>query len=156
MINKTSMTAIGLHASRVIFAYALLVGLVTENAYAQPPGSYQQSCGNIFFDGRTLTASCRDMAGGTSNSTLDVTRCTPGGDIFNANGTLECSMNGTLPPPGSYQLSCQLFRTIGFTLIAQCKNDNGDFVGDPQGGTQLPGFNRCIGDILNFDAQLVD
>src|SRR5262249_39135927 len=91
---------------------------------------------------------------GSSNTSLIVTDCTPGSDIFNVDGTLECSAGGTLPPSGSYQASCRFFRTRASTLIAQCKNDNGSFVGQPQGATQLSDFHRCIADILNFDGQL--
>jgi hypothetical protein len=100
------------------------------------------------------------MSGGrSSNVQLDVSQCTLGSDIFNADGTLECNRGG-FPPSGSYQNSCRLFYVIGPSLFAQCKNDSNIFVGPGDRGTSLPSssqpasFGQCLGDILNFDGEL--
>lgn len=67
---------------------------VSGMAFAQrwfrvPPGSYQQSCSGIRFDGRTLTARCLDKRGREVRTSLaNPHRCRR--DIANINGTLMC------------------------------------------------------------------
>jgi len=56
-----------------------------------PGGSYQQTCGNIGLNGRTLVATCRTMKGRMQRTSLaNVDRCV--GDIGNNNGQLNCNM----------------------------------------------------------------
>lgn len=59
-----------------------------------PQGSYQQSCREIQFDGRTLTASCRQRFNRYETSSLDVRRCRRGADIENDRGELACEEAG--------------------------------------------------------------
>jgi hypothetical protein len=56
----------------------------------RPEGSYLQSCTAIRFDGRFLSADCRDRRGRVSSSQLDVRSCPPGSDIFVRRGELSC------------------------------------------------------------------
>ena len=55
-----------------------------------PPGSYQQSCRNVTFDGRFLSAQCADRRGRYQDSRLDVRGCNRGDDIANRDGELVC------------------------------------------------------------------
>lgn len=75
------------------FFYAgALIGLsvltTTASFAQQPPGSYQQSCGNIRFDGRQLSAVCADRFGRRVPTSLMVDNCASA--ISNDNGQLTC------------------------------------------------------------------
>ena len=74
----------------VVPALLLVSGLAfAQRRFRFPPGSYQQTCSDIRFDGRTLTARCLDKRGRrvrTSMARPD--RCRR--DIANINGTLMC------------------------------------------------------------------
>jgi hypothetical protein len=77
------------------FAVVLLAVLAGGSlALAQPsrwlpPGSYQQSCNDIRFDGRTLTATCLSRGGRRVRTSLaNPQRCRR--DVANINGTLMC------------------------------------------------------------------
>ncbi len=64
-------------------------GLALAQPFALPRGSYRQSCSNIRFDGRTLTATCLDRRGRSIRTSLaNPRRCRR--DIANINGTLMC------------------------------------------------------------------
>jgi hypothetical protein len=72
----------------VLSVVALCAGLAL--AQARPPrGSYQQTCTNISFDGRTLTASCMNMNGRRVRASMTgAALCRR--DIANINGALQC------------------------------------------------------------------
>ncbi|HWZ43537.1 MAG TPA: CVNH domain-containing protein [Candidatus Saccharimonadales bacterium] len=114
---------------------------------APPPGSYTQSCRDIFRTGNTLHASCKNRAGAFVSAKLDnINQCV--GPIEAFDGALGCSTGGA-PPPGSYTQSCRdIFRT-GNTLHASCKTRDGRFV-----ATTLDNINQCAGPIEEFDGQL--
>jgi len=71
-----------------------------------PPGSYQQSCRDIYVNGTTLYATCKTRDGGwssTPTSLSNTNQCI--GGVLNIDGVLRCSM-GEAPPNGSYMRSC--------------------------------------------------
>jgi hypothetical protein len=73
-------------------AAAIVLGAVTL-AHAQvPPGSYLQSCSNVRFDGRQLSAVCADRYGRRVPTSLMVGNC--GSAISNVNGQLACEYGG--------------------------------------------------------------
>ena len=78
----------------LIIALLFLTGpLLASRAQAQvPPGSYQQSCGNIRFDGRMLSAVCADRYGRRVPTSLMVGNC--GSAVSNDNGQLTCEYGG--------------------------------------------------------------
>jgi hypothetical protein len=71
---------------------ALAVGMFGAGAAiadTPPPGSYQQSCYSITYEGGTLTATCLTITGtGVSTRLPFANRCN--GDIANINGSLIC------------------------------------------------------------------
>ncbi len=83
---------------RTIFIGVVIAGASGTAAIAQqPPGSYRQSCSNIRFDGRQLSAICADGVGRRVPTSLFVDRCI--GGISNQNGQLYCQAGG---PPQNY------------------------------------------------------
>jgi hypothetical protein len=117
--------------------------------YAQPPGSYRNSCdlGRTRVEGNTLFSSCKDRVGNFHDTQLDeFNLCV--GDIFNDNGLLKCNKGAALPP-GSYTQSCEVSSVTGTTLHSNCKDRNGNF--HP---TDLEHFDQCIGDIFNDNGTL--
>jgi hypothetical protein len=80
------------------FVWVLVVALIAvvaggSLAFAQPRrlplGSYRQSCTNIMFDGRVLSATCLSISGRRVRTSLaNPNRCRR--DIANINGTLMC------------------------------------------------------------------
>ncbi len=78
----------------LIIALVFLSGpMLASRAQAQmPPGTYQQSCGNIRFDGRMLSAVCADRYGRRVPSSLMVGNC--GSSVANDNGQLTCDYGG--------------------------------------------------------------
>ena len=72
-------------------------------AFAQPGGSYQQTCRNIGVRGSTLHADCQNTSGGWQSTQLrDYNRCR--GEIQNINGNLQCtaSNQGGYGPGDAY------------------------------------------------------
>ena len=92
-----------------IFWLALpaLVLVPLASAAAQVPGSYRQSCRNVYQTGSQLSADCKGP-GGFTHSTLDLNRCR-GQGVFNAYGRLACgNVQGSVedgggPPRGGYE-----------------------------------------------------
>jgi CVNH domain len=76
----------------------IVVTSATVSFAQQPPGSYKQSCSNIRFDGRKLSAVCADGIGRRVPTSLLVDRCV--GGISNQNGQLYCEAGG---PPRAYE-----------------------------------------------------
>jgi len=85
---------------KLVFGLAgaiVLAGLsVSPSAQAQPPGSYRESCRDIWIRGSTLNAVCRTVRGGERPTALNIARCV--GDIGNNNGHLVCNGGQPVPP----------------------------------------------------------
>lgn len=75
-------------------AVSVFVSVIGSSASfaQQPPGSYQQSCGNVRFDGVQLSAVCADRFGRRVPTSLMVRNCM--GGISNNNGQLVCQAGG--------------------------------------------------------------
>lgn len=129
---------------------ALLLGIGTARAAPNPPGSYTQTCRDIFVNGTSLVASCKDFHGnwpsrGTTTTLQTYTSCV--GDIFNSGGRLTCAL--AKPPPGSYQKTCNdLNFDANQHLNAQCRDFSGNLV-----ATGLD-TKKCRDDISNVDSHL--
>jgi hypothetical protein len=83
----------------VFHAVAILgLNLLTATAASaqQPPGSYRQTCSNIRFDGRQLSAVCADRVGRRMPTSLMVDNCASA--ISNDNGQLTCEAGRRGPP----------------------------------------------------------
>lgn len=135
------------------FFVATLFAVVAQKSFADipPPGSYTQSCRDIWIEGVTLHANCKDLSGQfVPSPPLDISTC-KGGDIFNANGQLGCKPPAHRPnPPGSYLGSCtRVSVDSNDTLHATCKNRAGEWI-----ATHLDNISTCRGVIENQDGQL--
>jgi hypothetical protein len=74
-----------------VVLFAVLAGgsLALAQPWRLPSGSYQRSCSDVRFDGRTLTATCLSKSGRRVRTSLaNPNRCRR--DIANINGTLMC------------------------------------------------------------------
>jgi len=124
-------------------------------ADAIPRGSYQQSCSDFYTDGTTLSATCRTRDGDSNYTTLrDYNDCD--GDIANVNGRLQCVAshddgqdNDGWEPRGSYRDTCRNVDVEGYTLQAECRDQNGRWR-----YTELQNYRSCRGDIFNFNGML--
>lgn len=122
-----------------------------------PPGSYQQTCKDVYADWNVLTATCRTRYGQWNYTTLrDYRDCE--GDIANQNGRLVCTRDdsdddddddGGWTPRGSYRDTCRRIDVEGGTLTAECSDRNGRWR-----YTELPNFRACRGDIANVNGML--
>jgi CVNH domain len=111
-----------------------------------PPGSYQQSCRDMFVDQRNLNASCKDRSGRFRNALLlDYRNCQ--GDIWNGDGQLLC--NREAPPGGSYAQSCRDIVAEAGNVRATCRRMNGSWQ-----ASFLPNYRGCVGDLWNHDGVL--
>jgi hypothetical protein len=73
----------------VFAVVSICAGLALAQPARPPSGSYRQTCTNITFDGRVLTATCLNQNGRrvrTSMGRANLCRR----DIANINGTLMC------------------------------------------------------------------
>jgi len=61
-----------------------------RDRYDPPPGSYLEDCRDIEFDGRYITAECRDRRGRWTETDLDLRTCDRGDDIVVRDGELYC------------------------------------------------------------------
>jgi len=153
---------------------ALVFGTATP-AFAQPGGSYQQTCRKIGVRESTLYAECQNTGGGWQSTQLrDYNRCR--GEIQNINGSLQCTgdnrrgpgdydhdrdrdhdhdgdrdhdrdrYNGA--PRGSYYQTCQNVQVNGNTLTASCQKKNGKLR-----NTSLHNYRQCR-DIENDNGKL--
>ena len=92
--------------SLAIFAAFICALSMAEPAWAQPNGSYLQSCRDVRVAGKyrpdaLLLAECQTRKGSWRESSLYYKSCR--GDIYNDNGTLRCQGGqagnpGSLPP----------------------------------------------------------
>ena len=84
---------------RLWLALPALLVVPLWGAAAQVPGSYRQSCRNVYQTGSMLSADCK-ANGGVTHSTLDLNRCR-GQGVFNAYGRLACgNVQGTADEGG--------------------------------------------------------
>lgn len=138
---------------------ATLAGLLAPagSAWAQPNGSYLQTCRDVRVAGKyrpdaLLLAECQTKKGYWRESSLYYKSCR--GDIYNDNGTLRCQGGqagnpGTLPP-GSWQASCRNAYIDSRTLYADCRKVNGRWT-----DARL-NLNACPwGPVANNNGQLV-
>ncbi len=140
--------------------------------YGPPQGSYLQSCRDVSFDGRYLSAACRDRSGRYEGSRLDVRDCERGDDIVNRDGELSCEdrrgdnqdddqddnggynnggyNNGgnTRLPRGSYQQSCRNATVDRDVLRAECQDRNGNW------RRSTLNVDNCRSDIANDNGEL--
>jgi hypothetical protein len=104
---------------KLIKVVLALMGLVafaglSSSAHAQfavPPGSYQQTCQDIFIARAfQLNAQCNDggIIPGLNGSAVDLRFCAGGGDISNDHGLLNCVPLAANVPGGSYRQNCEL------------------------------------------------
>jgi hypothetical protein len=127
----------------IIAGFALaVVTIVAAPAEAAkfPPGSYLQSCRNVYLDSSSgkqkLYAECPDQQGAWQHSGMQYQKCS--GDIANQNGKLICA--GQAPsgaqgpsngggaaalPAGSWQQSCRSPQLNGSMLTATCLRGGG-------------------------------
>ena len=78
------------YTSALAVAVLALAFATAAPAFAQPGGSYQQTCRNIGVRGSTLYAECQNTGGGWQSTQLrDYDRCR--GEIQNINGNLQCT-----------------------------------------------------------------
>jgi hypothetical protein len=61
-----------------------------RDRFEAPAGSYLQFCRDVEFDGRYITAECRDRRGRWTETELDLRRCDRGDDIIVRDGELYC------------------------------------------------------------------
>ena len=122
------------------------VGLATAPAWSAsgpPPGSYLQSCRNVYLDSSTgkpkVYADCPDHQGRYHHSGTQYMKC--GGDIANQDGALACVQPGSGPgpapepgpgpiggmPAGSWQQSCRQPALNGSMLTAACLRGSGGY-----------------------------
>jgi hypothetical protein len=133
---------------------AVLTLCATASAAPAPPGSYRQSCQDIYADGDVLAATCRNSYGNWNYTTLSNYRDCEG-DIANRNGRLVCvhddddNDDDDWVPRGSYRNTCRRERVEDGTLIAECVDRNGRWR-----YTELQNFRSCRGDIANVNGWL--
>jgi hypothetical protein len=68
-----------------------------------PPGSYRDTCRNVEFNGRFLSAECRNNRGRYEDSRVDLRECNRGDDIANRDGELVCQRRRDGDSNGGYQ-----------------------------------------------------
>jgi len=61
-----------------------------RDRFEPPPGSYLQSCRGVEFNGRYITAECRDRRNRWTETELDLRSCDRGDDIGVRDGELTC------------------------------------------------------------------
>jgi len=108
-----------------------------------PPGSW--SCRECTDDGSTVRCQCKTKKGSWNNTGLAYRICEPN-KIWNDNGTLKCT------PQGSFKRSCSSVSWNESFLTAKCNKKK-------QGTTWNSGFNygQCVNngqDITNCDGSL--
>jgi len=158
---------------------ALLLALCAKPVSAQsgyrdyPPGSYAETCRNIYVEGDRLAAECQERDGDWRRTSLDdFDRCTS--EIINNNGRLACTKGdygdrrgrwdgddhgdrgyyrggwqGSYPP-GDYVQTCRNIYMDGNRLVAECQKRNGRWR-----GTSLDNVELCTDQIVNNNGRLV-
>jgi hypothetical protein len=120
----------------------------TKGTGNAPPGSYAESCMNMFVQGTTLTAECQKVNKSWDNTMLNnFNQCRT--DLENFDGFLSCDKGTGDCPPGSYKETCRNRLVEGTTLSASCETEQGTW-----NNTSLNEFEKCRGDIGNMDGNL--
>lgn len=113
-------------------------------AFANPPGSYTQTCKNINLTGETLTASCQRMDGSWKTTKLEfAASCI--GIISNVDGNLACT-----GPTGSFARTCRDTKVIGNKVYSTCQRINRSWVNTE---STFSGYQHPL---TNCDGKLVD
>ena len=129
-----------------------------------PPGTYVDTCRNIYMQGNQLVAECQKRNGDWRRTSLaNADQCN--GGIVNLDGRLACGgdngynggynqgnyrrgwQNGL--PPGDYVQTCRNISMNGDRLQAECQERDGDWR-----RTSLDNADRCNG-IANDNGRLV-
>ncbi|KAH6913635.1 hypothetical protein BKA70DRAFT_1558906 [Coprinopsis sp. MPI-PUGE-AT-0042] len=109
-----------------VLAFALFAPALTFITGVNAASGFASSCSNYFIENNNfLRASCRNNAGGTTNSAINLNSC-----IGISGNNLVCRPNGNYAAQGCR--AC-LIRTGQF-MICQCP-----------GGNKIADLNACIG-----------
>lgn len=164
----------------IVAAATLLLALCALPCAAQrdyprgnyPPGSYADTCRNIYMQGDQLVAECQKRNGDWRRTSLDdADRCR--GGIVNIDGRLACGGDNGYGygrddrgyrggyyrdrggwqggyPPGDYVQTCRNISMQGNQLVAECQKRNGDWR-----RTSLDNVDLCTDQIVNNDGRLI-
>ena len=150
-------------AATTILLFALCaVPVSAQRGYrGYPPGSYLETCRNIYVEGDQLAAECQERDGDWRRTSLDdFDRCTSG--IVNNAGRLVCTKGNDGDrgyyrggwqgsyPPGDYVQTCRNVYMDGNRLLAECQKRNGGWR-----GTSLDNVDLCTDQIVNNNGHLV-
>lgn len=119
---------------------AVLMVCATASAAPAPPGSYRQSCQDIYADGDVLAATCRNNYGNRNYTTLSNYRDCDG-DIANRNGRLVCvyedddNDDDDWTPRGSRSCRGDIANVNGWLRCRRDDDDNDDDDYDLPGGS---------------------
>lgn len=116
-----------------------------------PPGSYLESCMNLYVEGDwMLTADCADFGGVYRTTSIEWPYDCAGG-LDNINGELRCAdreVGNPDLPTGSYIYTCRDASIAGDVLTADCEDSRGRYIGFTQlSGPFYPGVDvaNCNG-----------
>ena len=113
-----------------------------------PPGSFIQSCGKIFVNGTSLSATCITRNGTMVAATASGLNACRGG-VSNIDGWLSCNRGTGDPPPGSYQQTCINITVSGSSISADCERLDRSLA-----RTALANTGNCSSDISNQNGTL--
>lgn len=132
----------------LLLAMALLaiMLLLPAPAGALPPGSYRDSCRDCYTKDSQLHCDCRNRTGKWARTWMYYADCY--GNIANVDGRMVCTDIGQDLPGGSWRNSCTRWRVRRDTLLAECKNDAGNWV------RSRIRFKDCGGKIMNDNGHL--
>ncbi|MFT3810471.1 MAG: CVNH domain-containing protein [Micropepsaceae bacterium] len=82
-----------------------------------PEGIWTSACRDFAYDGRVLTASCRNIGGDFAKTRVAAGDC--GTALVNRDGRLYCDGEG-VRPAGAWLKSCRVFDVEAGTLTAEC------------------------------------
>ena len=82
-----------------------------------PEGIWTSACRDFAYDGRVLTATCRNVAGDFAKTRVAAGDC--GTALVNRDGRLYCDGEG-VRPIGAWLKSCRVFDVEAGTLTAEC------------------------------------
>ena len=126
-LRRVALAGLALLLAPIVLWVA--TGALAQSGVAAPPGSYQTSCRNIGYSGKTLTADC-DMGvklDGNSRfvhtgAKINTTNCSKSADISNYFGDLVCIsiLPTDVAPGGSYLQSCKTPHVLDGVMIANC------------------------------------
>ena len=103
----------------------------THVAANAPPGPWSETCSKTSYSDVTgiLSGICGQESKKTTFETytaVNYTLCTPGADVNNMNGLLQCTLHDSMVPGGSWIQTCAAYSfTIndqGYNLTAYCSD----------------------------------